>query len=105
MAQGSGHWEWWRVRGRVAGAEPQRIPNEVNSTHVLTVEDVGCGRGSDPPPDPLPTPSRPPPASRVLRTGLGLVRGTSTLHTELAPGNPGCSQRWEHRVLDVCAPR
>eukprot|EP00959_Pyramimonas_sp_CCMP1952_P370961 7768949-Pyramimonas_sp.AAC.2 len=24
---------------------------------------------------------------------------------ELAPGNPGCSQRWEHRVLDFCAPR
>eukprot|EP00959_Pyramimonas_sp_CCMP1952_P248936 5203789-Pyramimonas_sp.AAC.2 len=26
-----------------------------------------------------------------LRTGLGSVRGTRTLHTELAPGNPGCS--------------
>eukprot|EP00959_Pyramimonas_sp_CCMP1952_P282918 5914030-Pyramimonas_sp.AAC.1 len=22
----------------------------------------------------------------------------------LAPGNPACSQRWEHRVSDVCAP-
>ena len=29
----------------------------------------------------------------LSRTGLGLVQGTSTLHTELAPGNPGCSQR------------
>eukprot|EP00976_Prorocentrum_cordatum_P091591 1188588-Prorocentrum_minimum.AAC.2 len=44
---------------------------------------------------PLQTPSDP----------LGLVQGTSTLHTELAPGNPRCSQRWEHRVSDVCAPR
>eukprot|EP00959_Pyramimonas_sp_CCMP1952_P166055 3470639-Pyramimonas_sp.AAC.1 len=40
----------------------------------------------------------------VLRTGLGLVQGTRALHAELAPGNPGCSQRWEHRVSDVCAP-
>eukprot|EP00976_Prorocentrum_cordatum_P062756 1176832-Prorocentrum_minimum.AAC.4 len=28
------------------------------------------------------------------RSGLGLVQATRTLHTELAPGNPGCSQRW-----------
>eukprot|EP00976_Prorocentrum_cordatum_P099371 1191809-Prorocentrum_minimum.AAC.1 len=38
---------------------------------------------------PLPALHAPP-----LRTGLGLVHGTSTLHTELAPGNSGCSQRW-----------
>eukprot|EP00959_Pyramimonas_sp_CCMP1952_P031748 666064-Pyramimonas_sp.AAC.1 len=30
----------------------------------------------------------------VPRAGLGLVQGTSTLHIKLAPGNPGCSQRW-----------
>eukprot|EP00976_Prorocentrum_cordatum_P097786 1191135-Prorocentrum_minimum.AAC.1 len=36
-------------------------------------------------------PSRPPhaPLAPPLK-GLGLVQGTSTLHTELAPGNPGC---------------
>eukprot|EP00976_Prorocentrum_cordatum_P049267 994303-Prorocentrum_minimum.AAC.1 len=37
----------------------------------------------------------------VLRKGLGFVQGTRALHTELAPGNPGCSQRWEHSVSDV----
>eukprot|EP00959_Pyramimonas_sp_CCMP1952_P198191 4145567-Pyramimonas_sp.AAC.1 len=50
-------------------------------------------------------PDPPPPPIPVLRTGLGFVRGTCTLRTELAPGDPGCWQRWEHRVLDVCAPR
>eukprot|EP00976_Prorocentrum_cordatum_P106540 1194472-Prorocentrum_minimum.AAC.3 len=36
--------------------------------------------------------ARPPSAGPVPRAGLGLVQGTSTLHTEFAPGNPGCSQ-------------
>eukprot|EP00959_Pyramimonas_sp_CCMP1952_P197196 4123767-Pyramimonas_sp.AAC.1 len=39
------------------------------------------------------------------RTALGFVQGTRTLHTELAPGNPGCSRRFVTSVLDVCAPR
>eukprot|EP00959_Pyramimonas_sp_CCMP1952_P131648 2752623-Pyramimonas_sp.AAC.1 len=34
--------------------------------------------------------NRPP----LVRMGLGLVQGTRTLHTQLAPRNPGCSQRW-----------
>eukprot|EP00976_Prorocentrum_cordatum_P049901 1006869-Prorocentrum_minimum.AAC.2 len=38
--------------------------------------------------------------TQVPRTGLGFFQGTSTLHTELAPGSPGCSQRWQH-PLDV----
>eukprot|EP00959_Pyramimonas_sp_CCMP1952_P424945 8900801-Pyramimonas_sp.AAC.2 len=48
---------------------------------------------NDPPPAPLSGGgwpdwgSGPPPSA-----GLGIVRGTSSLHTELAPGNPGCSQ-------------
>eukprot|EP00976_Prorocentrum_cordatum_P078805 1183270-Prorocentrum_minimum.AAC.3 len=43
----------------------------------------------------LRTPSRPPPDPLLTpRAGLGLVQGTSTLHTEFAPGNPGCSPRW-----------
>eukprot|EP00976_Prorocentrum_cordatum_P065927 1178103-Prorocentrum_minimum.AAC.1 len=42
------------------------------------------------PSDPLQTPSIPPPDP--LQT-LGLVQGTSTLHTELTPGDSGCSQR------------
>eukprot|EP00976_Prorocentrum_cordatum_P055183 1113212-Prorocentrum_minimum.AAC.1 len=40
------------------------------------------------------TPHTPPPLLCRLCTGLGLVRGTRASHTELAPGNPGCSQRW-----------
>ena len=35
-----------------------------------------------------------PQCTPVPRAGLGLVQGTSTLHTELTPGNSGCSQRW-----------
>eukprot|EP00976_Prorocentrum_cordatum_P085854 1186264-Prorocentrum_minimum.AAC.1 len=50
---------------------------------------------------PLRTLSGPPPngtlavphCKPVLCTGVGFVQGTRTLHTELAPGNPGCSQR------------
>eukprot|EP00959_Pyramimonas_sp_CCMP1952_P343818 7201773-Pyramimonas_sp.AAC.1 len=42
------------------------------------------------PNDPLAVPHYTP----VLRTGLGFVQGTRTLHTELTPWNPGCSQRW-----------
>ena len=33
-----------------------------------------------------------PQCTPVPRAGLGLVLETSTLHTELAPGNTGCSQ-------------
>eukprot|EP00959_Pyramimonas_sp_CCMP1952_P356427 7464374-Pyramimonas_sp.AAC.1 len=32
------------------------------------------------------------------------LRIFSTSRTELAPGNPGRSQRWIRRVFDVCAP-
>eukprot|EP00976_Prorocentrum_cordatum_P060967 1176112-Prorocentrum_minimum.AAC.1 len=42
-------------------------------------------------PAPLSTPLSTPFSTR---TGLGLVHGTSTLRTELTPGNAGCSQRW-----------
>eukprot|EP00976_Prorocentrum_cordatum_P054211 1093594-Prorocentrum_minimum.AAC.1 len=34
------------------------------------------------------------PVLQSSTTGLALVQGTRTLHTELAPGNRGCSQRW-----------
>eukprot|EP00959_Pyramimonas_sp_CCMP1952_P310696 6502149-Pyramimonas_sp.AAC.1 len=32
------------------------------------------------------------------------VLGTSTLHTELAPGNPRCSQRWKHPRFERLCP-
>eukprot|EP00959_Pyramimonas_sp_CCMP1952_P329270 6893474-Pyramimonas_sp.AAC.1 len=41
------------------------------------------------------TPLGPPP---------GPPRNQYVAHGILALGNPGCSQRWEHRVSDVCAP-
>eukprot|EP00976_Prorocentrum_cordatum_P085637 1186179-Prorocentrum_minimum.AAC.6 len=55
-------------------------------TRALTV--IGPEEGN--PNGPLAVPHCTP----VSRTGLGLIQGTSTLHTELAPGNPGCSRRW-----------
>eukprot|EP00976_Prorocentrum_cordatum_P086455 1186514-Prorocentrum_minimum.AAC.2 len=73
------------------------------------LREAAFSRVCEPSAAPVLTPQRPPyrrtdvPTPASLK-GLGLVQETRTLRTELAPGNPGCSQRWERRAFRTFVP-